>query len=102
MFAPQPSYLEQGRVLVLVRLLLWLLLELRLGVLFLSPEFGENGSAEEKSRVGAATSIMLGTATYVAASSFSPASALFLVSALVLAFAFAFAFPLALPVCGTV
>ena len=68
-------------------------------MLRLSPELGEEGSAEGNSLVGTVTSIMLGTATYVAASSFSPASALLLVSALVLTFAFAYAFPLALPVC---
>ena len=92
-----------------MRLLLWLLLELRLGLslfrlwmLRLSPELGEDGSAEGNSLVGTATGIMLGTAASVAASSFAPAPAFLLVSDLVLAFAFAFAFPLALPVCGTV
>ena len=52
-------------------------------MLRLSPELGEDGSAEGNSLVGAATSIVFGTSTYVAASSFSPASALLLVSALV-------------------
>ena len=95
-------------MLVLVRLLLWLLLELCLGLslfrlwmLRLSPELGEDGPAEGTSLVGAVTSIVLGTSTYVAAPFFSPASAFLLVSALVLAFAFAFAVPLALPVCCT-